>query len=165
MDTGMSSPDNRFTGTYDSNTLVVIICSALALYNALELTLLIFTTFHHYRGLYFWSLVLASGGVIPYVLGFIIEYFRLSYMALGIAIDTTGWILMVTGQSVVLYSRLWLVFGAGHHRLLQAVKWMIIINGTVFHGSTASMYLESHGRAKMLIRIQRSCCVRRSFQC
>lgn len=142
----MSSPDNRFTGTYDSNTLVVIICSALALYNALELTLLIFTTFHHYRGLYFWSLVLASGGIIPYVLGFIIEYFRLSHLALGIAIDTTGWILMVTGQSVVLYSRLWLVFGASHQRLLQGVKWMIIVNAIVFHGTTLGAYVNLQGR-------------------
>lgn len=146
----MSSPDNRFTGIYDSDTLVVIICSALALYNALELILLIFTTFHHYKGLYFWSLVLASGGIIPYVLGFLIEYFRLSYLALGIAIDTTGWILMVTGQSVVLYSRLWLVFGASHYRLLKAVKWMIIFDAFVFHCSTVSTYLEFHNRGERL---------------
>ncbi|KAF2877063.1 hypothetical protein BDV95DRAFT_481565 [Massariosphaeria phaeospora] len=133
----MSSPTNHFTGTFDANTLAVIICSALALYNALELELLVFTTFHAYRGLYFWSLVFASFGVIPYVVGFLIEYFRLSYFALGIAIDTIGWCLMVTGQSVVLYSRLWLVFGVGHHKLLQGVKWMIITNAVVFHTTTA----------------------------
>jgi hypothetical protein len=165
MEKGMSSPDNRFTGIYDSNTLVVIICSALALYNALELTLLIFTTFHHYRGLYFWSLVLASGGIIPYVLGFLIEYFRLTYLALGIAIDTIGWTLMVTGQSVVLYSRLWLVFGASHHRLLQAVKWMIIVDALVFHCTTVSTYVESHDRGKRLTWFQRSRCIRLSLQC
>lgn len=134
--TGMSSPSNRFVGVYDSTTLTVIVCSALALYNALELELLIFTTFQSYRGLYFWSLVLASFGIIPYVLGFMVEYFRLSSMALGITIDTIGWILMVTGQSVVLYSRLWLVFAGGHRTLLKAVKWMIIVNAIVFHGTT-----------------------------
>jgi hypothetical protein len=161
----MSSPDNRFTGIYDSNTLVVIICSALALYNALELILLIFTTFHHYRGLYFWSLVLSSGGIIPYVLGFLIEYFRLSYLSLGIAIDTIGWIFMVTGQSVVLYSRLWLVFGASHYKLLQAVKWMITVDAFVFHCSTVSTYFGFYNRGKMLTWFQRSCCIWLSLQC
>ncbi|KAH7126595.1 integral membrane protein [Dendryphion nanum] len=142
--TGMSSPSNRFTGAFDSTTLTVIVCSALALYNALELELLVFTTFQSYSGLYFWSLVLASFGIIPYVLGFMIEYFRLSYMALGIAIDSTGWVLMVTGQSVVLYSRLWLVFGGGHRKLLKAVKWMIIVDAIVFHGTTMIVVYGSH---------------------
>jgi len=139
MAEGMSSPDNKFSGTYDSNTLMVIICSALALYNALELMLLIFTTFTTYRGLYFWSLALASFGLVPYVLGFSIEYFRLSWLSLGIAIDCIGWSLMVTGQSFVLYSRLWLVFGGGYRRLLQGMKWTIIVDAIVFHGTTASM--------------------------
>lgn len=136
----MNSPNNRFQGEYDVNTLAVIICSSLALYNALELETLIFSTFHSFRGLYFWSLTLASFGIIPYALGYMIEYFGLSYMALGIAIDTTGWALMVTGQSMVLYSRLWLVFGGGHHKLLNIVKWMIIVDAIVFHGSTTSMF-------------------------
>ncbi|KAL5402354.1 hypothetical protein PMIN03_010738 [Paraphaeosphaeria minitans] len=133
-ETGMSR--NHFDH-WNAEALAVVICSALALYNALELELLIFTTFHAYRGLYFWSLTLASFGVIPYVLGFMIEYFRLSYLSLGTAIDTVGWILMVTGQSVVLYSRLWLVFGNNHKRLLKMIKWMIIFNGSTFHGLTA----------------------------
>ncbi|KAF2021577.1 hypothetical protein BU24DRAFT_338320 [Aaosphaeria arxii CBS 175.79] len=140
----MSSPENRFTGQFNSNTLAVIVCSALALYNALELELLIFTTFHAYRGLYYWALVLSSFGIIPYVLGYMIEYFRLTYLAVGIAIDTTGWILMVTGQSVVLYSRLYLVFGRGHRNLLAAVKWMIIVDAIVFHGVTAIVVYGSH---------------------
>jgi hypothetical protein len=47
---------------------------------------------------------------------------------------------MVTGQSVVLYSRLWLVFGNSHKRLLRMIKWTIIFNGCTFHGLTASMF-------------------------
>ncbi|KAF2709602.1 hypothetical protein K504DRAFT_378434 [Pleomassaria siparia CBS 279.74] len=140
----MSSSDNKFHGVYDANALTVIICSALALYNSLELVLLVFTTFTAYRGLYFWSLVLASFGIVPYVLGFSIEYFCLSYLALGIAIDTVGWILMVTGQSVVLYSRLWLVFGGSYPRLLKAVKWVIICDGLLFHGMTTIVVYGSH---------------------
>jgi hypothetical protein len=41
--------------------------------------------------------------------------------------------MLVTGQSLVLYSRLHVVLGQASHRLLQGVKWMIIINGFVFH--------------------------------
>ncbi|KAF2270980.1 hypothetical protein CC78DRAFT_538678 [Lojkania enalia] len=133
----MNSSNSRFTGTFDGNALSVVVCSALALYNALEMELLVFTTFHSWRGLYFWSLVVASLGIIPYVLGFLIEYFHLTKLAAGIAIDTVGWIMMVTGQSVVLYSRLWLVFGGGHRHVLRGVKWMIIVDGLVFHGVTS----------------------------
>ena len=110
-DKGMAK--NHFSH-WDTEALAVVICSSLALYNSLELELLILTTFHAYRGLYFWSLALASFGVIPYVIGFMVEYFQWSYLALGTAIDTVGWVLMVTGQSVVLYSRLWMVRNPGY---------------------------------------------------
>jgi hypothetical protein len=86
-DNGMSKNDFHH---WNAESLAVVICSALALYNALELELLIFTTFHAYRGLYFWSLTLASFGVIPYVLGFMIEYFNLSYLSLGTGMHTTA---------------------------------------------------------------------------
>ena len=47
--------------------------------------------FASYRGLYFWSLILASFGIIPYVVGFLIEYFQpAALIGLGIAIDWTG---------------------------------------------------------------------------
>jgi len=44
--------------------------------------------------------------------------------------------MMVTGQSLVLYSRLHVVLGQENQKLLKFVKWMIIINGIVFHVST-----------------------------
>ncbi|KAF2184839.1 hypothetical protein K469DRAFT_578046 [Zopfia rhizophila CBS 207.26] len=140
----MNSPDNRFRGTFDSTSITLMVCSALSLYNALELELLVFTTFRAYKGLYFWSLVVASFGIIPYVIGFMIEYFRLTVMAVGIAIDTTGWSLMVTGQSVVLYSRLWLVFGRENRKLLRAVKWMIVVDAFLFHVTTIIIVFGSH---------------------
>jgi hypothetical protein len=54
----------------------------------------------------------------------------------GLIITCVGWPMMVTGQSLVLYSRLHVVLGQASHRLLQGVKWMIIVNGFVFHVST-----------------------------
>lgn len=120
--------------SYSASQLVVILCSTLAMYNGLELLVLIFTTFRRYRGLYFWSLLVASSGILPYNIGFIVEYFQLTEDYAGVIIDVVGWITMVTGQSMVLYSRLHLVLQ--NPRILRAVLWMIIVDGVVFHVST-----------------------------
>jgi hypothetical protein len=79
----MNDAKNHFDGHWDANGLAVVVTLTLALYNALELELLVLTTFNSFAGLYFYALVLSSLGIIPYVLGFMIEYFKLSYMALG----------------------------------------------------------------------------------
>ena len=42
-----------YTNTFDSTTILVTVSTALTFYNALELILLIFTTFTAYRGLLF----------------------------------------------------------------------------------------------------------------
>lgn len=119
---------------YSASQVVVIICSTLSMYNGLELIVLVFTTFRRYSGLYFWSLLIASIGLLPYNVGFLLEYFVLAPDYAGVIIDVPGWIAMVTGQSVVLYSRLHLVL---HNRkVLRAVLWMIIIDGLVFHITT-----------------------------
>jgi hypothetical protein len=128
-----------FSGQFDVPAVVITICCALAIYNALELLLLIFTTFRRFRGLYFWSLLVASFGVLPYTFGFMIEYFKLTAQLAGLIITCVGWPMMVTGQSLVLYSRLHVVLGKGNWKILRAVKWMIIINGIVFHLSTEGM--------------------------
>jgi hypothetical protein len=89
-----------------------------------------------YQGLYFWSLVVASFGIIPYCIGFMIEYFQLTAQVAGLIITTVGWPMLVTGQSFVLFSRLGVVMGGEHHGVLTFVKWMIIVDGVVFHVST-----------------------------
>jgi len=60
----MSTPLVHHSGNFDTQSVIVIVCGTLGLFNALELLLLIFTTFKHYKGLYFWSLLIASFGVI-----------------------------------------------------------------------------------------------------
>lgn len=64
------SPPAGLVAGYEGNsvamkvTLGVLI--SIALYNAIELTILIFMTFHHYRGLYFWSILLSNLiGIVP----------------------------------------------------------------------------------------------------
>jgi hypothetical protein len=44
--------------------------------------------------------------------------------------------MLVTGQSLVLYSRLHVVLGQANQKILASVKYMIIINALVFHVST-----------------------------
>ena len=117
-------------GTYDAGQLIVILCSTLSLYNAVELLTLVFTTFRRYSGLYFYSLLVASLGLLPYNIGFLLEFFILSPDYVGVIIDVPGWIMMVTGQSVVLYSRLHLVLQ--NRKILRAVLLMIIVDGVVF---------------------------------
>lgn len=108
-------------------------CSALALYNGCELLALIFATFKHRRGLYFWSILLAAFGVVPYTVGWLVEHFDLEVKYVGMAICSFGWVLLISGQSVVLYSRLHLVLS--NVRIQRAVLWMIVVNGVTWHTS------------------------------
>ncbi|KAF1358131.1 hypothetical protein EJ07DRAFT_125883 [Lizonia empirigonia] len=131
------------TGGYtgDSLALKVTICVflSLALYNAVELIILVLVTFQRYHGLYFWSLLVAGFGVLPYSLGFLIKFFQLldpnedpGYVA--VVLLTIGWWTMVSGQSVVLWSRLHLLTNS--RRVLRWTLYMIIINGTILHSIT-----------------------------
>ena len=80
-----------FDGEYTARSVTVTICCALGVYNALELLLLIFTSFRRFRGLYFWSLLIASAGILPYAMGFMIDYFQLSTHVAGGVLSTVGW--------------------------------------------------------------------------
>jgi hypothetical protein len=104
--------------------------TGIALYNTLELFVLVFVTFKRYRGLYFWSLLISTIGILPYTLGLMFKFFgviKINYLT--IAFICLGWQMMVTGQSVVLYSRLHLV--STNRKMLRAVLVMIIANAFI----------------------------------
>lgn len=105
---------------------------AVAWYNVIELVILVFATFRRYRGLYFWSLLIASLGIIPYSVGFAMKLFQLTHLnPLSVTILVIGWWAMVTGQSLVLWSRLHLVLH--NPRILRRVLWMIIVDAIILH--------------------------------
>ncbi|KGO76582.1 hypothetical protein PITC_088610 [Penicillium italicum] len=108
-------------------------------YNAFELLILLFVTFAEYRGLYFWSLFVSSAGLIPYSLGFLFKFFKVTddLPWLPVTLLTIGWWSMVTGQSVVLYSRLHLVLS--NQRVLRGVLNMIVINAIILHLPTTAL--------------------------
>jgi hypothetical protein len=69
------------TGGYDGDSLalkiVIGLFTGLPIYNAIELAVLILLTFSYYIGLYFWSLLFFSFGLVLYVLGFLFKFFEI----------------------------------------------------------------------------------------
>ncbi|OQE39317.1 hypothetical protein PENCOP_c007G05876 [Penicillium coprophilum] len=134
-----SSPGHWITGSYTGNSIGVRITIAtfigVAWYNVIELVVLIFLTFKRYEGPYFWSMLIASVGILPYSVGYLIKFFGLTSATwLPVTLLTFGWWTMVTGQSFVLYSRLHLVIQ--NMRVLRMVRTMIITNIFLLHVPT-----------------------------
>ncbi|WAO82858.1 Hypothetical protein NCS54_00002800 [Fusarium falciforme] len=112
-------------------TFIVVFIS-MALYNVLELNFVIFGTFKKRSGLYFWSFLIATWGIAPNAIGYLLKHLALTNISnLPATLIVTGWCTMVTGQSVVLYSRLRLL--SPNPTILRAVLIIIIFNGIVLH--------------------------------
>ncbi|KAF2877820.1 hypothetical protein BDV95DRAFT_588845 [Massariosphaeria phaeospora] len=113
--------------------LTIMAFLSIAMYNVVELTLVIFTTFKKRHGLYFYSLLVATWGIIPYGMGFFIKFYNLSSStAVYITLIAIGWPCMITGQSLVLYSRLHLITRS----TVQGGRWvllMIIFDAAICH--------------------------------
>lgn len=124
------------TGTkieFDQGTWMAIAAfTAVAWYNVAELNIQVFLTFKRHRGLYFWSLLISSYGCVLHALGFLLKFFQLTTNDyVSVTIITIGWYSMVTGQAVVLYSRLHLV--VREQRILRGILAMIIVDAICFH--------------------------------
>lgn len=111
--------------------------TAVAWYNVAELNVQVFLTFKRHRGLYFWSLLITSYGCVLHALGFLLKFFQLGSSNrllndfVAVSIITVGWYSMVTGQAVVLYSRLHLV--VREQKILRGTLAMIIVDAICFH--------------------------------
>lgn len=118
-------------------TAAAFLC--LALFNSLELLVLVCWTFHQWRGLYFWSLLISSIGIIPYVVGTILHIFDLVPLAVSLPIGHVGFICIVPVQSLILYSRLHLVFY--HEKILRVMLFVIItVSIVLVVPNSVSMY-------------------------
>lgn len=108
---------------------------AIAIYNSIELVFIIITTFKKRSGLYFWSFIFATVGIAVHQIGFLLRDFKIvtnSYISTTLIM--LGWYPMVTGQSVVLYSRLHII--VRNQNRLRAVVIMIITNAIIGHVPT-----------------------------
>ncbi|KAI0147596.1 hypothetical protein GGR57DRAFT_247770 [Xylariaceae sp. FL1272] len=98
---------------------------SISLWIALELHVQIFRVFMAYRGLYFWSLLVLAWGIVLHCLGYLLNWFAPGCpWWLYALISAIGWSMLVTGESLVLYSRMHLV--SRSRRILRIVLGMIV---------------------------------------
>ncbi|GIJ90110.1 hypothetical protein Asppvi_009060 [Aspergillus pseudoviridinutans] len=121
----------RSTNTSLAEDFAIACLIAISWYNAIELIVLCFTTFKKYGGFYFWALLVSSIGIIPFGLGYILLIFNIYPGYFAVSLADVGWCAMVTGQSLVLWSRLHLVVYS--RKVLRASLAMIIIDGIILH--------------------------------
>lgn len=105
--------------------------SAITLYNSIELIILCLATFKRYHGVYFWSLFITSCSLIVNTLGFILLFFVNVTPYVSVTVVLIGWYCMITGHSIVLWSRLHLVLH--QPRILRAILYLIIFDGIMLH--------------------------------
>jgi hypothetical protein len=122
--------------------LVVIVFLAVAVSEALETLVHVFRRFHGSRGVYFYSLIAASVGIIIHALGYFIRNFDISKSApLEITLACGGGMLMITGQSIVLWSRLHLISRGKRDRWLL---YLIIADCIIVQGSATALFAGSN---------------------
>ena len=137
----MASIDNgvirgKITPGARGYTVLVFLC--VALYNTIELTFIIWGYFRRHSGMYFWSFNIATYGIVVYSLGWL---FKATLSERGTWVYVTmvavGWVAMILGQSLVLWSRLHLVLRDDFK--LRLILWLIIINSVCMFCPTLVM--------------------------
>ncbi|ROV98699.1 hypothetical protein VMCG_06718 [Cytospora schulzeri] len=143
------TPDERRNNHAVSMRIFIISVTLLSVYNAIELAVLCFLTFKHYRGLYFYSLLISGLAIIPYSLGFLLDLLDVTTgdtRWLAVTLITVGWWPMVTGQALVLWSRLHLLLvGARGDQIIRRTLAMIIIDVIIFHLPTTVFTYGTNG--------------------
>lgn len=140
MDTVISSLPRQVSEILMGSFSVVEILAmfAIAAFTALEVILSIFERFKRYRGLYFWSMQVAAWGILVHA---VVAQIRFMSYATNISMAipfVIGWICMVSGQAMVLYSRLHLVVHDIRH--VRWVLWMIITNFFILHTPMTALF-------------------------
>ncbi|KAI2787547.1 hypothetical protein POX_f07918 [Penicillium oxalicum] len=129
-----------------SRAMAMVMAGLLTLtcWNVLEISFYILHTFRRYRGLYFWSMVIATLGILLHAITSFLRYFALAPSFPMAFLICLGWYAMVTGQSVVLYSRLHLI--TTHESYQRWVLVMIVVNVCILHIPTTILFMgANHG--------------------
>jgi len=133
MDTTITSLPSDIGAILMKNVSIIQVVSMFSIgaYNALETGIVTFETFKCYSGLYFWSMQVASWGILVHALPAMARFVsQASNLSTSIPF-IIGWYAMVTGQAVVLYSRLNLV--VRNMEKVRWVLWMIVGNFFILH--------------------------------
>ncbi|CAC9892091.1 unnamed protein product [Aureobasidium pullulans] len=146
MPDGITDAKNGITGGYKGENAIIIRAmlafTAIAWYNSAELIILVLVVFKRYSGLYFWSLLITSASIIPYSVGAWLKQVGESDAMGMIILSSIGWVVMVPGQSLVLYSRLHCI--TQNQKLLKGILYMIIINAIILTVPTNVLSLGSN---------------------
>ncbi|WYZ36927.1 hypothetical protein EsH8_II_000433 [Colletotrichum jinshuiense] len=119
--------------------MAITALATVGIYNALEIYVLILGTFRQRRGRYFWSMVVANSGIFVHAIVSLTRYLRQSNNVVPGAFALLAWCAMVTGQAVVLWSRLHLVV---YSRLsIRLVLAMIVTNACAMHIPMAVLWV------------------------
>lgn len=126
-----------------TRTSLLVAMLTLAIYMAFIVDLKVLTTFKRRNTLYFWSILLTSWGIMSHSTGIILKWFvgRCPW-TVNTAFATFGWWGMVTGQSLVLYSRLHLV--VRDKRVLRFVLIMVVVDFLLFQVPTTVLTFGSN---------------------
>ncbi|KAJ5267696.1 hypothetical protein N7478_010504 [Penicillium angulare] len=141
MDTTLTSLSSKAGVILLANMEIVEVVSMFSIgaYNALEIAIITFNAFDRYRGLYFWSMQVASWGIVLHSISAMVRFVS---QASGLAMSIPfllGWCAMVTGQAVVLYSRLHLVVFDRYK--MRWTLWMIVLNAVILHIPMSILFL------------------------
>jgi hypothetical protein len=111
---------------------VLVVFNSIAIYNVIELTFIVWGYFKRHSGLYFSSFLVATYGILIYSIGFLLKTKApQSGAKLYVTCIAVGWVAMITGQSMVLWSRLHLILRDRFK--LRLVLHMIITNAIIMH--------------------------------
>ena len=121
---------------------VILLFTAIAVWNGILTWVLVFSTFRVYRGTYFYSLLCSGSGVIILALGNTIHDLQVVHTKNGVeglvTMSIIGWWLTVTGQLFVLWSRLGLLVSGHRGDLLKRwTLWMIIVGSICLYVPTS----------------------------
>jgi hypothetical protein len=112
---------------------------ALTYYISGELILLVFLTFKRYNGVYFYSILVSTCGVIIYSTGIILFNFQNpTTVTMATTVLNVGFSFATTAYPVVLWSRLHLIIGH-RPRLLRVLLVIIIFTGVAVVADTVGI--------------------------
>ncbi|KZL82544.1 integral membrane protein [Colletotrichum incanum] len=114
-----------------SESMAIAALATTGIYSAVEIYILVFTTFRQRRGRYFWSMIVANSGIFVHAIVSLARFLARSSTFVPGAFALVAWCAMVTGQSVVLWSRLHLVVYS--RNWIRMVLAMIVTNACALH--------------------------------
>ncbi|GKT56589.1 integral membrane protein [Colletotrichum tofieldiae] len=114
-----------------SEAMAVAALATTGIYSAIEIYILVFTTFRQRRGRYFWSMIVANSGIFVHAIVSLVRFLARSGTVVPAAFALLAWCAMVTGQSVVLWSRLHLVVYS--RTWIRSVLVIIVTNACALH--------------------------------